>query len=171
MIVEVLPYHPHWTQKYVKEKELLKISLGNIIHKIHHIGSTSVKGLASKPIIDIIIEVRDLDDLDKSKEKFENLAYEVMGEFGIAGRRYFRKGTNIRTHQIHAFETNDAHIFRHLVFRDYLIAHPKILEEYGQLKLVLAKTCNNDIGLYCAGKDSFIKFHEQQALAWSSRSL
>lgn len=54
----------------------------------------------------------------------ESLGYEVMGEYGIPGRRYFRKDAQqgIRTHNIHTFEAGSAEVERHLAFRDYMIA-------------------------------------------------
>lgn len=60
----------------------------------------------------------------------------------------------------------DCHIQRHLAFRDYLIAHPDIMHEYQTLKIELASTCNNDIDVYCHGKDSFVQYHENQAVNW-----
>ncbi len=69
------------------------------------------------------------------KKKFENLGYEPKGEFCIAGRRYFRKGLENRTHQIHIFErSNYNDIERHLDLRDYLRTHPEDAFEYGELK-------------------------------------
>jgi GrpB-like predicted nucleotidyltransferase (UPF0157 family) len=92
-----------------------------------------------------------------------------MGEFGIRGRRYYRKGGDNRTHQIHAFEVGDANIDRHIAFRDYLAAHPAIRLEYQNLKIQLAKQFDNDIDQYCAGKDSFVKHHEAKALQWFAK--
>ena len=64
--------------------------------------------------------VRDLAQVDACSVQFEALGYEVMGEFGIPGRRYFRKGGDERTHQIHIFQQdNRADIDRHLAVRDY----------------------------------------------------
>ena len=96
----------------------------------------------------------------------EDLGYQVMGEFGIEGRRYFRKGGNNRTHHIHAFQAGDHHLIRHLAFRDYLIEHETIAKEYGELKLNIAKSSNHDNDKYCDGKDPFIKMHEINALRW-----
>lgn len=164
MNIEVVPYNPNWIKKYNAEKMELLNALGENISEIHHIGSTSVEGLAAKPIIDIILVVNTIEDLDTLSGVFEKLGYEVMGEFGIKGRRYYRKGGNDRTHQIHAFQSGDSNVARHLAFRDYLIAHQDVMKEYANLKLRLASTCNNDIEAYCDGKDSFIKYHEAKAL-------
>jgi len=168
MIVEVVPYDPSWVSEYEQEKNRLVEALDDVIVGIHHIGSTSVKGLSAKPVIDIIIESDSLEKLDAVSSQFEDLGYEVMGEFGIMGRRYYRKGRGRRSHQIHAFRVGDPNIHRHIAFRDYLAAHPEIMREYQELKRRLVKTCNNDIDAYCKGKDSFIKHHEAKATRWLS---
>lgn len=164
MIIEVVPYNPAWGVEYEQEKNRLIEALGDVVLGIHHIGSTAVKGLAAKSIIDIIIESDSLDKLDSASSHFENLGYKVMGEFGIEGRRYYRKGGDCKTHQIHAFKIGDPNIQRHIAFRDYLAVHSDAKREYQELKLQLAKECNNDIDAYCDGKDSFIKLHEAKAM-------
>lgn len=166
MKIEVVPYTSDWPAAFEAERSILASYLGDIVAGIHHIGSTAVEGLAAKPIIDIILEVRSLEALDAATPKLELLGYEAMGEFGIPGRRYFRKGGYHRTHQIHAFEQGSAHVGRHLAFRDYLKAHPDVVREYGSLKQKLANTCNNDLDAYCDGKDAFVKQHEAQAIEW-----
>jgi GrpB-like predicted nucleotidyltransferase (UPF0157 family) len=166
MKVEVVEYNPDWKRGFNTEKLLLTESLGDLLTGIHHIGSTSVPDLAAKPIIDIIIEVYSLNLLGKLTPKMELLGYVAKGEFGIPGRRYFTKGGSNRTHQIHAFESGDPNVHRHTAFRDYLKSHPSVLQKYADLKKRLAKICNNDIDLYCAGKDEFIKDYELKAIAW-----
>ena len=99
MNIEVLPYDPEWPELYASEKEALLGKFGRIVENIYHIGSTAVEGLAAKPIIDILLETSSLEKLDGLDDEFESLAYEAMGEFGISGRRYFRKGGIERTHQ------------------------------------------------------------------------
>lgn len=98
----------------------------------------------------------------------ERLGYEVMGEFGIPGRRYFRKGGFNRTHHVHAFKTGDANIHRHLAFRDYLNSFPDVRREYAALKEKLALRFSEGIDGYSDGKDAFVKLHEANALAWRS---
>lgn len=166
MKVEVVKYNPEWSEIYNSEKVKLNESLGGLIKSIHHIGSTSIPGLAAKPIIDIIIEVCSLDTLDNSIPVMESLGYEVKGEFGIPGRRYYRKGGSNRTHQIHAFKVGDANIKRHIAFRDYLKSHPDVMLEYASLKMALAKRFDNDVDGYCDGKDDFVKHHESKAIEW-----
>lgn len=99
MKVEVVDYRPEWAEMYAAEAEKIREVLGENLIEIHHIGSTAVKGLKAKPIIDILAVVSDLVSLDGKNSEFEKAGYECMGEFGIRGRRYFRKGEEIRTHQ------------------------------------------------------------------------
>jgi hypothetical protein len=98
----------------------------------------------------------------------ERLGYEVMGEFGIEGRRYFRRDdpTGRRTHQIHAFAEGSPHVRRHLAFRDFMRAHPGLAGQYGELKRSLAAAHPHDMDAYMDGKDGFIKEMEARALEW-----
>lgn len=166
MKVIVTPYQAQWQALFNAEKALIEPILGANAVAIHHIGSTSVEGLAAKPVIDFLLEVKSLSQLDAQSARFTALGYEVMGELGITGRRYFRKGRESRTHHVHGFEQGDPHIDRHLAFRDYLRTHPDVCAQYQTLKFELAANHKDDIDAYCAGKDSFIKQHEQLALAW-----
>ena len=162
--IEVVDYDPLWVGLFERERDLLRRTLGEVAVKIHHIGSTAVPGLAAKPIIDILIAVTGLGDLDALNGRMEAIGYEVMGEFGIPGRRYFRKGGENRSHHIHAFVYGDPNLLRHIAFRDYLRAHPEVAREYGELKRRIAQACENDKDRYCDGKDAYVKRIEAIAL-------
>ena len=163
--ITVLNYDPEWPLKYERErKAIAEILDGNGI-SIYHIGSTSVPGLAAKPIIDMMAVVRSLEKVDDARGKFSELGYEYLGEFGIAGRRYFRKGGDERTHQIHIFQADDwNNIGRHLAFRDYMRTHEKERAEYAKIKTALAQRFPYDIDGYCDGKDAFVREMEKRAL-------
>lgn len=163
--ITVLNYDPEWPLKYERErKAIAEILDGNGI-AIYHIGSTSVPGLAAKPIIDMMAVVRSLEKVDDARGKFSELGYEYLGEFGIAGRRYFRKGGDERTHQIHIFQADDwNNIGRHLAFRDYMRTHEKERAEYAEIKTALAQRFPYDIDGYCDGKDAFVREMEKRAL-------
>ena len=140
---------------------------GDNLVDIEHIGSTAVPGLESKPIIDILVAVKSLSLVDEKQNEFEKLGYEYLGEFGIKGRRYLRKGGDERTHQIHVFRFKDEHnLIRHLAVRDYLRAHPWVAGEYGELKAKLAKEHPYDVDGYCDGKEAFVQALESVALDW-----
>jgi len=164
--VDVVDSNPNWPDEFNSEKLRLKHALGDLIAEIHHIGSTSITGLAAKPVIDIMLEVKSLAALDNKTLAMNSLGYEAKGEFGIVGRRYFIKGGAYKSHQIHAFKTTDANITRHIAFRDYLQSHPMVMKEYANLKKKLASECKDNIDMYCDGKDEFIKFYESKAIKW-----
>lgn len=164
--IEIVDYQEIWASKFSDEAELLMSAIGFLKPSIHHIGSTSVPGLAAKPIIDILIEVEDVNILDNHSDSFKEIGYYGRGELGILGRRFYQKGGDNRSHQIHAFKRGHSDVVRHIAFREYLISHPQIALEYASLKEKVALFCNNDIDRYCDGKDEFVKKHEKLAVEW-----
>lgn len=168
--IVVVDYNPLWPLLFRKEADAISRILGDNLVLIHHIGSTSVPFLAAKPIIDIMPVVKDLSGVDAVSGEFVKLGYEYLGEFGIKGRRYLRKGGQERTHQIHIFQMeDDTNILRHLAFRDYLRSHRDVAMEYAELKKDLAARFPYDIDGYCDGKDAFVKKIENLALAEYSK--
>lgn len=99
--IVVTEYSPEWAAEFERESEMIKNILKDNCIAIHHIGSTAVAGLKAKPIIDMMPIVLDLRKVDALASEFEKIGYEYLGEFGIAGRRYLRKGGAERTHQKH----------------------------------------------------------------------
>lgn len=165
--VVISDYDPAWPEEFRREAAAVARILGDNLTAIHHIGSTAVPGLAAKPIIDIMPVVRSLGAVDGSRAALESLGYEYLGEFGIPGRRYMRKGGDERTHQVHVFAQGDTvNITRHLAFRDFLRAHPDVCAEYAALKRELAARYPYDIDAYFEGKDAFVRRFEAAALAW-----
>uniref|UniRef100_B8HZE8 GrpB family protein n=1 Tax=Cyanothece sp. (strain PCC 7425 / ATCC 29141) TaxID=395961 RepID=B8HZE8_CYAP4 len=139
--VEVLPHNPKWREMFEVEATRIADALGSNVCRIHHIGSTAIPGIYAKPIIDLLPEVQELTKVDECSLVMELLGYEGMGEFGIEGRRYFRKLNfeGIRTHHVHIFTVGSKQVQRHLAFRDYMIAHPDEAQRYSDLKRRLAK--------------------------------
>lgn len=168
--IAVVPYDPMWQQKFERAAVEIAAALGPGLLAIHHIGSTSIPDIPAKPVIDILAVVADLHAVDERTPGIEALGYEVMGAFGIEGRRYFRRddSTGQRTHQIHAFVEGSPHVRRHLAFRDFMRAHPDFANQYGDLKRRLAETHPHDMDAYMDGKDGFIKEMEARALEWSA---
>ncbi|MFC9541544.1 GrpB family protein [Lysinibacillus sp. NPDC056959] len=165
--IKVVDYNHNWSSDYQKEEHSIRAILQNELVNSFHIGSTSVPGLKAKPIIDMLLVVNDIHKLDSFSKQFQEIGYEVKGEFGITGRRYFRKGGDRRTHQIHAFQYNNLdEIERHLAFRDYLREHPEVCRQYGEIKSQLAKQYPNDSDGYCNGKEDFVKSVEKDAIKW-----
>ncbi|WP_226568250.1 GNAT family N-acetyltransferase [Bacillus stratosphericus] len=167
--VEVVEYKMSWHEQFRHELEKLKKAVGDNWVDGHHIGSTSIKGMAAKPIIDILLEVKHINDLDECNHLFSQLGYEALGENGLKGRRFFRKGGLNRSHHVHAYEAGHKDVKRHLVFRDYLRAAPERAKEYADKKRQLAKAHPEDIASYINGKDAIMKEIEQEAYNWSKQ--
>jgi len=168
MRVAVVAHDPEWESKYTSEAEKIREAFGSIGFEIHHIGSTAIQGIYAKPIIDMLVEVDSIDAVDERAQALVALGYEAMGEFGIPGRRYFRKDnqSGIREFQLHAFAAGSAAVERHLAFRNYLRVHPEVAREYSELKRRLAKEYPSNMEAYIDGKDPFIRATEQVAVAW-----
>lgn len=155
--VEVLDYQTEWPLLFEKEKKVLHQLFQENSHVVFHIDSTAVPGLAAKPIIDLMPVVYNMHQADTLNEEMEQLGYVVKGENGLPGRRYFEKGGDYRTHHVHLFQIGNQEIIRHLAFRDYLRAHPKEAQRYGQLKKESALQYPNDIAAYIEAKMTVVK--------------
>lgn len=169
--IVVVPYENHWSEKFQMEAERLKSAMPEMV-KVHHIGSTSVPGLAAKPIIDMIMEVESIDRVDYWNERFKELGYIVKGENGISRRRYFIHGTEEkRSYHLHVFEKGNPEIVRHLAFRDYMMAHCEEAEAYATLKKELAEKYTYDGTLYTEGKNEFVRNVDEKAKEWKGNKV
>lgn len=162
------PYDAKWADAFERESAAIVIALGEVLVALHHIGSTAIPGICAKPIIDMLAVTQDLRLLDNRGNALAAMGYEALGEFGIAGRRYFRKGdrSGIRTHQVHAFQVGSPQITRHLGFRDFLRAHPDEAAAYAALKERLATEFPRDVSNYTDGKSRFIQEMDIRAEEW-----
>ena len=168
MRVEVVPHNPAWRSDFEAESEKIANAVGETGVALHHIGSTAIPDIYAKPVIDFLIEVKDISQVDGRNSAMEALGYEAMGEYGLPGRRHFRKANSeeITTHNVHAFQAGSVEVQGHLAFRDYMISHPENANEYSQLKRKLAIEYPDDIEGYMDGKDRFIKQVEAKAIEW-----
>ncbi|MEO1070353.1 MAG: GrpB family protein [Cyanobacteria bacterium J06638_6] len=166
--VRVCPPDPQWAQEFKAEAARVALALGNNVLNIHHIGSTAIPCIYAKPVIDMLVEVDDIGRIGDCNTAMEVLGYEVMGEYGISERRYFRKDTaqGDRTHHVHTYQAGSFEIERHLAFRDFMMAHPDCAQQYSDLKRALAIRYPHDIDGYMDGKDEFVRTMEQRALRW-----
>lgn len=170
----IADHDPGWPDAFAREAERVRPAFGAVLVALHHIGSTAVPGLPAKPVIDMLAVVSNVDALDTRSRRFEELGYEVMGEFGLPGRRYFRRDDphGVRTHQIHAYaQASSGEIERHLAFRDHLRAHHDAARAYATLKRMLASECQGDMGCYSDGKSAFVREVEQRAARWTPSAI
>ena len=161
------PYDPDWPRQFEAVAAELREALGALLVGVEHIGSTSIPGLAAKPIIDVMGFVPDFEAGFGAVEPLVGRGFESMGEFGIPGRHFFtragtlaRAGTGVRTHHLHMFAAHEGpggdQLRHELVFRDFLRAHPDVAAEYGALKIQLARRFSDDRTGYTKAKTEFI---------------
>ena len=161
--VEIQPYDPAWALRAAEEGERVRDALG--AESVEHIGSTAVPGLAAKPIVDFLAGLRSLELSSERISAMERLGYEFLGEYGLPGRLYFRKGAP-RTFHVHAVEVGGDHWERHLAVRDYLRGHPSEAEGYAAEKRRAAEASGGDWETYCDEKAAYVEALERRALAW-----
>jgi len=163
--IAIMPYDPLWPVLFLEEKEHLLACLPcELIGRIEHFGSTAVPGLAAKPIIDMLVEVTSLDEVRRrivpilESQGYDYFWRPTWGDDTPPFYAWFIKRNlqGKRTHHIHMVESHFEHWDR-LLFRDYLIRHPKVAAEYQRLKIRLASEYPNDRVAYTNGKTDFIK--------------
>jgi GrpB-like predicted nucleotidyltransferase (UPF0157 family) len=160
-LIVIEEYNPEWPLKYEREREAIVRAIEPYIAQIEHVGSTSMPGLAAKPIIDIGIDLNIYPLPAEAIAAMEALGYEHMGELGIPERHYFRKG-NPRSYHVHSYSPGNPEWEAHILFRDYLRAHPDAARRYEQLKRELAAR-HTDVNAYAEDKSDFVR--ETLALA------
>ncbi len=161
--VRIEKYNSDWEKKFLKEKEILSKIFGDLAIEIEHIGSTAVKGLSAKPIIDIAVGVNKLEDFEKVKNEFKKEPY-LIKENSDDGEILIRKGTeDNRTHYIHVMEINSKRYKDTIVFRDYLRKHEDVAREYETLKIKLAIKYANNRKMYTSSKNEYIEKIREKA--------
>jgi GrpB-like predicted nucleotidyltransferase (UPF0157 family) len=163
--IVVVDYNANWSNQYEQEKQQILLALGDAVINIQHIGSTSVPGLAAKPVIDMLLGLKQIPPLPSQISSLAAIGYSYHGELGIPGRHYFRKGMP-RTHQIHAVLTDAEFWQRHILFRDFLRNNPQAAQRYETLKRKLAQEFAGDRTTYTNSKTPLIEQLLIEAKLW-----
>ena len=156
--VEVVPYDTAWQPRF----EELRLYLLGILKaqdvRVEHVGSTSVPGLAAKPILDIDLVLENWADFELVKARLEQNGYNHVGDLGIAGREAFKYGDKpqFMPHHLYVLSEGSDELKRHLTFRDWLRAHPEDRDLYARAKLLAAQQFPEDIGAYIDAKSGII---------------
>ena len=163
--LELMDYQEDYTEIYNTEKEELLKIYKDKISSIEHVGSTSIKDIKSKPIIDILIQTDDLEDFKRyTEEKVEGEIYTVKKEPTMGGDYLIRKEEDGKVKAfIHVYKTGDRNGITSIMFRDYLNNHEEEREQYEKLKLELYEKYKEDRQKYTYGKDEYIKEVIQKA--------
>ena len=168
--VEIHPYHSDWPVIFQREAETLRNLLGKNLAEIHHIGSTAIKDMPAKPVIDILLEFTDLNDLQMIVSCLQQAAYAELSKNVIPHTSFFtfKETAAIRFH-LHIFAAGDPQVRRHVNFRDFMNQHPEEARLYAELKLNLAEKYRDDIGQYVQNKSRLVQSIDAKAKVWSGR--
>ena len=150
--IQIVPYDTAWPARFRRERERIELALGSSAGTIEHIGSTSVEGLAAKPIVDIIVTVEDLEDDAALRVPLEGAGYVLR--VLEPDHRMFR--TPERDVHVHVFAEASDEVDRHLVFRDRLRSDATDREAYEALKRELATRKWSDMNHYANAKSDLI---------------
>lgn len=177
--ITVVPYDAAWPARFRIEGQLIRIALGDLDPRIEHIGSTSVPGLAAKPIIDILVGVRCLADFERHYDRLGIYGYEYIPEYErvLPDRRFFKRVVRgVRTHHVHVVEFNGRYWKRYLKFRNTLRGDTRLSARYAELKRRLAARFRFDRDAYTNGKTGFVEAvlaipgHESRAPGFRQQS-
>lgn len=166
----VAPYDPSWAAEFNEIGVQMRQSLGEIAIRIDHIGSTSIPGLAAKPVIDIQISVSSLEPVSVYQHPLESLGYIYKAGNEERTKRYFREGAGMRRTHIHVREAGSFGQQFALLFRDYLRAMPGEAKYYEDAKLKLMTLYRDERHRYVDEKEPYIWEIMRRASHWSQEN-
>ncbi|GAA1970888.1 GrpB family protein [Amycolatopsis minnesotensis] len=155
--VVIVDYDDGWPALFDELRQPLAAALGTLTSRVEHVGSTSVPGLAAKPIIDMVIVLDSAVDLDEAAARIRPLGYERRGDSGVPGREAFSRPDGLPAHHLYASAADGEQLARQLAFRDALRASPEKARAYATLKRELARRFHTDRAGYTDAKTSFIE--------------
>lgn len=150
------PHDPRWLVSAEEEGRRIAAACGPAVVRVEHIGSTSVPGLMAKPILDMMPVLRRFEDGFVCVGPMRAMGYWYAGEFGIAGRHLFVKGSP-RTHHAHMLVEGSKESRRHIAVRHVLRANPEMTAQYAALKEELAARFGDDRNGYASAKGAFMR--------------
>jgi GrpB-like predicted nucleotidyltransferase (UPF0157 family) len=165
-----VPHNPVWLELFAEEqKNLRRILRGDNLVDIQHVGSTSIPGIAAKPVMGVLAIVKNLPKAKERRSVLEANGYHFREDF--PENLLFAKGPeHHRTVHLHIAEQGSDYADITLLFRDYLIAHPKVAKKYEEFKKELAAQYADERKKYTAAKDRFIKEVIKKARAEAGQS-
>jgi GrpB-like predicted nucleotidyltransferase (UPF0157 family) len=153
-----VPYDPTWPARFEAERAAIAEAIGeSSVYGIHHVGSTAVPGLAAKPIIDVLVGVRSLDESRACFEPLARLDYMYAPYLPEEMHWFCKPHPSRRTHHLHLVPVGTQRYTDELAFRDRLRADPQAAEEYLALKRDLARRFSHDREAYTDAKSSFVR--------------
>jgi GrpB-like predicted nucleotidyltransferase (UPF0157 family) len=153
--VVIRPPSDTWAAKFRKEKAVLAAAMHARTTQIEHIGSTAVRGLSAKPIVDIAVKLPSVKAVPRLVGPLAAVGYTYAGEYGLPGRHFFIKGKPREFH-LHLVDGSTDHWDRWLIFRNLLRRSPQLRKKYEDLKKDLARKYADQRPKYTAAKSAFV---------------
>jgi GrpB-like predicted nucleotidyltransferase (UPF0157 family) len=155
--VRIVPYSSDWPARFEQVATVLRTALAEVPSAaVEHVGSTSVPGLAAKPIIDIDVVV-DADDLAAAIAALETLGYRDRGDLGVTDREAFDAPDEDPCRHVYVCRRGTLPVRNHLAVRAVLRSRPDLRDEYGDVKTALASDPEMDIETYVARKSAVLQ--------------
>ncbi|KMP36811.1 GrpB family protein [Bacillus albus] len=163
--ITIEEYNIKWENEFNKLQTIITNAMERLVLSVEHVGSTAVKGLVSKPILDIDIVIEDYEIFSEVVTKLEAIGYYHQAEWSYKGREAFGRkdafvpwdgeSTDWMEHHLYVCDKESEELRRHIAFRDYLREHEDVAVEYGHLKEELARETKSRTS-YSEGKTAFI---------------
>ena len=154
--IAVVDYDSGWSGEFEQLRSRIWPTVRDLATAIEHVGSTSVPGLAAKPIIDISIVARSEADIPAGIQRLATIGYVHRGDLGVEGREAFGAPVSQPRHHLYLCPANSQALANHLAVRNYLRANPTAVQEYGVLKKQLGLRFVDDIEGYTAAKTDIL---------------
>jgi len=154
--VVVVEYDYEWPRRFEDLRAWIWPVVADVADRIEHVGSTSVPGLAAKPIIDMTVVVRQRADVPPTIHRLASLGYRHLGNLDIEDREAFEHADGLPRHHLYVCPEGTIGIVNQLAVRNFLRANPDVARRYGELKQRLAAQFPNDIENYVFGKTDFV---------------
>ena len=152
----IAEYDPRWPGEFERLRDLLDAALTDVTHVTEHVGSTAVRGLAAKPIIDADVVVADESAVGPAVKALAAAGWRHEGDLGIKGREAFLPPEDVAYHHLYVVVAQSRPHRDHIDFRDFLRMHPGHAARYAALKRQLAVLLETDRGAYVRGKQEMI---------------
>ncbi len=163
--IRISPYDPTWPDKFEKEKKSIEKCLGSrIFGGVHHVGSTSVPGLSAKPIIDIMVGVKNLEEAKSCIDLLSTIHYQYFPYKPEYMHWFCKPSLEHRTHHLYLMEPQSKAWMARLAFRDSLRVYPETRKAYEELKITLAEKFRDNREAYTDAKTEFINAVVDEAL-------
>ncbi|WP_339272627.1 GrpB family protein [Paenibacillus sp. FSL K6-1330] len=167
--VIIEPYNDSWPNLFNELRTQIVKKIGSDVHRVDHIGSTSVVGLAAKPIIDIQISVRNLGNIETIISRLASLGYRYRSDNDDLTKRYFRESPGMSRTHIHVRQAGSWSEQFNLLFRDYLRTHEDDRDQYSRTKYELANRYRDQREQYVDAKTEIVWDIIKKANTWSQK--